>query len=118
MVITAKKALLPQGLRAITNGPSKYDLQASLFDKKTVQFSINTSEVKSTMDIGKKFNATVHLAGPEDGSGESWIGEFLVQGLPDSIDAGKSEKRAFYYDTRTRKGHVMEASKTWKLETK
>lgn len=118
MVITPKEALLPKELCAITNGPSKYDLQASLFDKKTIQFSINTSAVKSTMDIGKKFNATVHLAGPEDGSGESWIGEFLIQGLSGSIDAGKSEKRAFYYNTRTRKGTVMEASKVWKLQTK
>jgi len=118
MVITPKEALLPKELCAITNGPSKYDLQASLFDKKTIQFSINTSAVKSTMDIGKKFNATVYLAGPEDGSGESWIGEFLVQGLAGSIDAGKSEKRAFYYNTRTRKGNVMEASKVWKLQTK
>jgi hypothetical protein len=118
MVITPKKALLPEGLCAITNGPSKYDLQASLFYKKTIQFSINTSAIKSTLDIGKKFNAIVHFAGPEDGSGESWIGEFLVQGLPDSIDAGKSEKRAFYYNTLTRKGNVMETSKVWKLQTK
>lgn len=118
MVITSKTALLPEGLCAITNGPSKYDLQASLFDKKTIQFSINTSAIKSTMDIGKKFNATVHLAGPEDGSGESWIGELLIQGLPNSVDEGKSEKRAFYYNTRTRKGNVMETSKVWKLQTK
>ena len=117
MVITPKKTL-PEDLCQITNGPSKYDLQASLFDKKTIQFSINTSAVKSTMDIGKKFNAIVHLAGPEDGSGESWIGEFLVQGLPSSIDEGKSEKRAFYYNTRTRKGNVMETSKVWKLQSK
>lgn len=110
------KALLPEGLCTITNGPSKYDLQASLFDKKSIQFSINTSALKSSMDIGKKFNATVHLAGPEDGSGESWIGEFFIQGLPGSIDADKSEKRAFYYNTRTRKGSIMEASKVWKLQ--
>ncbi len=118
MVITPKTALLPEGLCAITNGPSKYDLQASLFDKKTIQFSINTSAVKSTMDIGKKFNASGHLAGPADGSGESWIGEVLIQGLPNSVDEGKSEKRAFYYNTRTRKGNVMETSEVWKLQTK
>jgi hypothetical protein len=118
MEITAKKALLPEGSCVITNGPSKYDLQASLFDKKSVQFSINISDVKSRMDIGEKFNVTVHLAGPEDGSGESWIGEFFVQGLPNSINDGKSEKRAFYYNTRTRKGTVREASKVWKLQTK
>jgi len=109
------KALLPTGTCAITNGPSKYDLQASLFDHKTVQFSINTSALKSTMDIGEKFNVTVHLAGPEDGSGESWTGEFHVMSLTDST---KSEKRAFYYDTRKRKGTVMEIGKVWKLVTK
>ena len=118
MVIKLKKTLLPEGTCAITDGPSKYDLQASLFDKKTIQFSININAIQTKIDIGKKFNASVHLAGAEDGSGESWIGEFLVQGLPDSIDAGISEKRAFYYNTRTRKGHVMETSKVWKLRTK
>lgn len=117
MVITLKEALLPKELCAITNGPSKYDLQASLFDRKTIQFSINISAVKSTMDIGKKFNATVHLAGPEDGSGESWIGEFFVQGLSGSTDAGKSEKRAFYYNTRTRKGNIFPVSVIWKMQT-
>lgn len=117
MVITPKKTtLLPEVLCKITDGPSKYDLQASLFDKKTIQFSINISALKSKMDIAKKFNATIHLVGPEDGSGESWVGEFSIQGLHDSIDDGKSEKRAFYYNTRTRKGHVMEASKVWKLQ--
>ena len=118
MVITSKTALLPEGSCAITNGPSKYDLQASLFDKKTIQFSINISAVKSTMDIGKKFNATIRIICPEDGSGERWIGELLIHGLPESVDAGKFERRSFYYDTRIRKGHVNETSKSWEMQTK
>ncbi len=107
--------LLPSGVCNITNGPSKYDFQASLFDKKIVEFSINTSNVRGTMDIGKKFNVSIHFAGPEDGSSDSWIGEFFIQGLPGSIDAGKSEKRAFYYNTKTRKGSIVVAGKKLKL---
>lgn len=108
---------LPQHKCAILNGPSKYDLQASVFDGKTLRFSIKVSsdDLGTTMDIGKIFNATIHMIGREDGSGDSWIGEFLLQGLPDSVDLGKSEKRAFYYNSRTRKGVVLEREKKWKL---
>ncbi len=112
MVITEKKALLPIGNCAITNGPAKYDFQASLFDHKVVQFSINTSNVRTTIDIGMKFNVSIHLAGPEDGSGDSWIGEFNITS---TVDSSLSEKRAFHYNTRTRKGVVMESIKKWKL---
>lgn len=113
-MVIASKALLPAGTCAITNGPSKYDFQASLFDKKTVQFSINTSALKSTMDIGEKFNVTIHLVGPEDGSAERWVGEFYVTSL---TDPNRSEERSFYYDTRTRKGTVMEVTKKWRMIT-
>lgn len=103
--------LLPKESCTITDGPSKYDLMASLFDKKTVSFAINTSAVKTTMNIGKIFNGSVHFVGAEDGSGESWYGKLTVKGLPDSIDAGKTEDRVFYYNTRTKKGSIFEASK-------
>ncbi len=114
MVITRKKVLLPIGTCTITNGPAKYDFQASLFDKKTVQFSINTSTLISTMDIGEKFNVDICLAGKEDGSAESWIGTMLIS----SLDGKVSEERTFYYDTRRRKGTIMEAGRVWKLSEK
>ncbi len=66
------------------------------------------------MDIGEKFNVSIHLIGREDGSGERWIGEFYVTSLTDST---KSEKRIFYYDTKSRKGTVMEVTKKWTLGT-
>lgn len=111
-MVAPTKVLLPVGTCTITNGPAKYDFQASLFDRKIVQFSINTSSLRSTMDIGEKFNVSVHIAGREDGSGESFIGEFYVTSLTNPT---LSEKRAFYYDTRTRRGTVMEIGKVWKL---
>ena len=57
------------------------------------------------MDIGKKFNATVHLAGRKIVQAKVGL-EVFVQGLSGSIDAGKSEKRAFYYNTR-KKGKMF-----------
>jgi hypothetical protein len=109
---STEKVLIPISTCTITNGPAKYDFQASLFDKKIVQFSINTSSLKTKMDIGEKFNVTVHLAGPEDGSGDSWIGEFNLTSL---TNPSISEKRAFWYNTKTRKGTVMESGRKWKL---
>ncbi len=104
-----QKAFLPVDSCAITNGPSKYDLQASLFDKKVVQFSIDIRAIKGSLEIGQKFDVSVRILGQEDSSAESWIGEFNVMN-PQNLT---SESRAFYYDTRNRKGTISEADKKW-----
>ncbi len=111
MVITPKKTL-PEDLCQITNGPSKYDLQASIFDRKVVQFSINTSALRSTMDIGEKFNCYIEVIGREDGSSESWVGRIEIRTLSNEI----LETRLFYYDTRNRRGTISERSKKIRWE--
>lgn len=104
---------LPEGQIQITNGPSKFDLMASLFDGKIVEitcdFTVRTAGNPSTsakFKIYPKFNVIFTKIGIEDGSHDSWIGEIYFVS-----PAYENERRRFYYDTRKRTGHVREITK-------
>lgn len=116
MVISPKKTILPAHLCTITNGPSKYDFQASLFDKKIVKLSIDETPLEQrtlhSMNISKVFYVTFSLVGREDGSTESWIGKCTITEMNNQKH---SEERIFYYSTKTRKGTIFEKTKTWNM---
>ena len=72
----------------IIEGPSKYDLQAALFDGKRVRFTVE--------GLGQ-IEVQMNNVGIEDGSRESWLIEGYVV-----LDNWK--KFHGYYETRRRKG--------------
>jgi hypothetical protein len=101
---------LPEGQFQITNGPSKFDLMASLFDGKVVEitceFTAKTStnlHVAASFKILPKFNVIFQAVGIEDGSHDSWIGDVYF-----TTSNYENVRRKFYYDTRRRTGHIRE----------
>ena len=104
---------LPEGQFPITDGPSKYDLQASLFDGKVVKITceFNASTSSNTVVAAKfKFLPVLEVIfmeiGVEDGSHDSWIGEvYFVSPNYENI------RRRFYYNSRKRTGHIRETAK-------
>jgi hypothetical protein len=80
----------------ITEGPSKFDLMASLFDGKIVQF---TQQNNQHPKIIKVILLSVER---EDGSNESWNLRVLVKGSEFPLQIGKN--LSMYYNSRTRKG--------------
>ncbi len=100
-------------VQEITNGPAKYDFQASNFDGKVVEFTVHRSKVKGPIQIGRKLKVNVLSAGREDGSNDSWFGEIFIH----ETESEASETRAYYYNTRTRRGTVSERGKRWRLIT-
>lgn len=109
MVITQRGNILPEGFCEITNGPNKYDLQASVFDKDkpALEFSVRT--ISGTIKMSQKFFVRIAFAGPEEGSKECFIGTMEI-----GNSKGVCETRAFFYDCRTRKGHLRERGLLWK----
>lgn len=104
----AKK--FPEGQIQITNGPSKFDLMASLFDGKVVEITCEFTSRTSTnlhivagFKILPKFDVIFQTVGIEDGSHDSWIGEIYF-----TTPNYENERRRFYYDTRRRIGHIRE----------
>jgi len=97
----AKK--LSEGQFQITDGPSKYDLMASLFDGKVVKITCDLSGQATKIKICPKLEVVFIMVGMEDGSRESWIGE--VNFCDPNYE---HERRKFYYDTRRRTGHIRE----------
>jgi len=75
----------------ITEGPSKYDLQAAIFDGKNVTFTIEgLGQVKVRVDD----------VGIEDGSRENWLIEGYIY-----LNSPSSQKKFHgFYGTRQRKG--------------
>jgi|AP95_1055475.scaffolds.fasta_scaffold206342_1 hypothetical protein len=72
----------------ITEGPSKYDLQAALFDGKKVCFTVE--------GLGQ-IEVQMNNVGIEDGGRESW----LIEGY---AFLASQQKFHGYYETRRRKG--------------
>lgn len=104
---------LPEGQFPIVDGPSKYDLQASLFDGKIVQITCGiTAKTSSNLKVAANFNVIPRLKvifqtiGVEDGSHDSWIGEVYF-----CEPSYENVRRKFYYDTRRRTGHIREITK-------
>ena len=51
------------------------------------------------------------MCGPEDGSHESWIGSILF------VDRNyERDTRAFYYNSKNRKGKVFHAIRAWSVK--
>jgi len=77
----------------ITEGPSKYDLQAALFDGKEVRFTVEElGQVKVRIDD----------VGIEDGSRESW----LIEGYIFPADQQNRKRFHGFYGTRQRNGWI------------
>jgi S-adenosylmethionine:diacylglycerol 3-amino-3-carboxypropyl transferase len=104
---------LPVGLFAITEGPAKFDLMISLFDGKVVQITVDVNasattsanlKVAASFKIFPKLEVVFQSIGAEDGSRDSWIGEVYFVGAH-----YENVRRRYYYNTRTRKGHICEA---------
>ena len=87
----------------ITDGPSKFDLMASLFDAKVVEITCDINSPGARFRICPKLKVVFIGVMMEDGSRESWIGE--VNFCDPNYE---HERRKFYYDTRRRKGHIRE----------
>lgn len=97
---------LPEGQFQITDGPSKFDLMASLFDGKLVKITCDLSGQATKIKICPKLEVVFIIIGMEDGSRESWFGEVNF-----SDQNYEHQRRRFYYDTRRRIGHVREIMK-------
>ena len=98
-VLSREVAVMATEQIAITNGPPKFDLMVSLFDRKVVRF---------TFELGggiKVLPLTVTSVSAEDGSGGSWILEVT------SSDKDLHGQR-FYYSSTTRKGTHLDNSDT------
>lgn len=101
----------------IINGPSKFDLMASLFDGKVVEFTHDNKLVSSHPAACLKEQPCIALGSEnpcwivkimsierEDGSNESWnIIPHVIKG--DRHDAD-NVKYKFYYNSRNRKGVI------------
>lgn len=84
----------------ITDGPSKFDLMASLFDGKLVEFTQVTE-----MNYVFKIQARVQSVEQEDGSDHSWnLVIFVHPGT--NAPLGLNKKYSAYYNSRTRKGTI------------
>lgn len=97
---------LPEGQFQITDGPSKFDLMASLFDGKVVKITCNLSGQATKIKIYPKLEVVFTKVGVEDGSHDSWIGEVYFYST-----SYETERRKFYYDTRRRTGYIKEVTK-------
>jgi hypothetical protein len=113
LIITVMANKLPEGQFPITDGPSKYDLQASLFDGKIVQITCGiTAKTSPNLKVTASFKIIPRLKvifqkiGVEDGSHDSWFGEVYF-----CEPNYENEHRKFYYDTRRRTGHISEITK-------
>ena len=98
---------LPTLQSQIIDGPAKFDFVMSAADGKIVEITFQNpaSYLKGSMafKINPKINVRFLGLNAEDGSHDSWFGEFLVI-------AGKgyeTETRKYYYNTKTRKGHIV-----------
>lgn len=108
------KKSLPVESFKITEGPSKFDFMLSIFDGKVVQISCDLNVVASTVSppgaglnfrIYPKLEVIFQSLKPEDGSRNRWLGDIHF------IDKNyENVRRKFYYDTKTRKGHIREIS--------
>ena len=83
----------------IVEGPSKFDLMASLFDGKEVEFTLLVQQGTHSGRHTPRFQ--VQGASMEDGSHLSWnISGYVAAGFPEwKYFAG-------YFDSRTRKGYM------------
>lgn len=84
----------------IVDGPSKYDLQAALFDRRGNGNKPHTVTFKT--EEGIKITAIILRVAAEDGSGESW----LIKGFTDGVVM--SHDFNAYYRTDKRSGHITE----------
>ncbi len=98
------KEKLPLDSFSITDGPSKFDLMASLFDGKRVKITCDIlPKSEDSIKFAPKIEVIFQKIGMEDGSHESWIG--LVMFTDENYE---SERRSFYYSSKDRKGIVHE----------
>lgn len=104
----AKENHLPSGQIQITNGPGKFDFMCSNFDFKKIELTLEHND-RQFLAL-----ACIMFACPEDGSRERWIGMISVL-HPNKSNV--SEWRAYYYDSKKRTGHLVEAGRQWKIGT-
>lgn len=103
----AKKLSLPESLFQIINGPSKFDLMASLFEGKIVEITCGFNNV-DTDKAGNcpKLEVVFTKVGIKDGLQDSWIGDVDFH-APNY----ENVRRQYYYDTRRRTGYIREIAK-------
>lgn len=96
---------LPTLQSQIIDGPSKFDLVMSVADGKIVQITFQNpgSTLKGSLAFNPKIDVKFLGLNAEDGSHDSWYGEFLV------IEGKgyETETRKYYYNSKTRKGHIV-----------
>jgi hypothetical protein len=104
----ATKTFLPSGSIQITNGPGKFDIMISNFDFKKVEITC--------VENGRQFKleASIIFACPEDGSKEIWIG---MMSLTNPNERFSPEQRAYYYNSKSRRGIISKADKKWHIGT-
>ncbi len=96
---------MPNHQKNLIDGPSKFDLMLSLFDK--------GREVTFTDEGGMKYHAAISMVQSEDGSGESWnlSGSAVLHpaGKPPGLRSSKDLRFHFvaYFRTEKRKGHIV-----------
>lgn len=101
---------LPEGQFQISDGPSKFDLMASLFEAKVVQITCEVTAITSSnlkvaasFKVLPRFKVIFQMVGAEDGSLDSWIGEvYFVEPSYENVS------RKFYYNSKKRTGHIRE----------
>jgi hypothetical protein len=94
-------ATTPIGSFQVTNGPSKFDLMLSVFERKVVTLALKRCGVKDVRVI-------VSAIEQEDGSCDSWcVKGFIVQDCPIHQELSR-EYLIFegYYSTKDRMGHI------------
>ena len=91
--------------RVLVDGPSKFDLMLSLFDK--------GRKVSFKDEMGMRYIATISMIQAEDGSGESWnlngSTELVPPGRP--LGCGPEHPLRYhfvgYFRTDKRRGHIV-----------
>ena len=92
----------------IANGPGKFNLMLSLMERQAIYFSVVFKE-----DEREPLAGIVQLMTPvkdhdeSEKSPELWCGQILV-----ITDGGERHIRDFYYDSRTRTGHISKVKKS------
>ncbi len=100
---------LPEASFNIIDGPSKFDFMNSLFDQKNVKVTCRLARQapSPTMKIDPVITVNFQCIAREDGSGESWYGTVLF------VDEFyETERRSFYYSSKTRKGVIHQKGAT------
>lgn len=101
-----------EAIQDIMEGPGKFEMMVSLFDKKEVELSTIPRNLKGNLNITEKRTVVFVAVEREDGTHDKWI--FKATQL---FKNQQSKDLIGFYDAKRRKGWLQEVKKghgdTW-----